>query len=245
MRLGLSSAAAPDASLEELLEICVRRGLSALELRESDGHGVTGHPHGMDGAVAQERARSVGVEITGLRSSTGGDDLALARVAAAAGAPVLVAGGCCVSSRTDRGVGLSSVGAGIAVTIEGDPSPDDMELAGSCGCQVAWDVEVASGNVGAAAEPILATLGSRLRHVRILGGGPEVAMHEGQGVGELMGRLALAGYTGSLILAPSSTRYRVAWQNWLGRRGGWGCGSKQEDPSLVNLNAAALAGGGR
>ena len=245
MRLGLSSAAAPDASLDELLEICVRRGLSALELREGDGHGVTGDPYGIGGAEAQERARASDVEITGLRSTIAGDDLGLARVAAAAGAPVLVAGGCCVSSRTDRAVGLSSVGAGIAVTIQGDPAPDDMELAGSCGCQVAWDVDVASGDVGAAAERILTTLGSRLRHVRILGGGPEVTMHEGRGVGELMGRLALAGYTGSVILAPSSARYRVAWQNWLGRRGGWGCGSKEEDPSLVNLNAAALAGGGR
>ena len=40
-----------------------------------------------------------------------------------------------------------------------------------------------------------------------------------------------------LILAPSSTRYRVAWETWLGRRGGWGCGSSGER-SLTALQRA-------
>ena len=40
MRLALSSAAAPDAMLEELLEAATRRGLEAVELREGDAHGV-------------------------------------------------------------------------------------------------------------------------------------------------------------------------------------------------------------
>ena len=42
----------------------------------------------------------------------------------------------------------------------------------------------------------------------------------------MMRELALAGYGGSLALAPSDQRYRVVWNAWLGRRGGWGCGSK-------------------
>ena len=111
MRLGLSSAAAPEASLDELLAACLRRGLVALELREEDGHGVSGAPDGIAGAEAQRRARTSGVEITGFRSRTGGEDLALARVAAGAGAPVLVAGSCCLPSRVERGAGLASVGA--------------------------------------------------------------------------------------------------------------------------------------
>ena len=244
MRLGLSSAAAPDATLDELIAICGRRGLAALELRESDGHGVSGAPGGVGGAEAQERARAAGVEITGFRSSTGGEDLALARMAAAAGAPVLVDGGCCVSSRVDRAGGLSSVGADIAVVLGGDVSNETLERAIGCGCQLAWNVDVSAGDAGATAVRFLDRLGECLRHVRILGGGPEAAMQEGKGVGELMARLALAGYTGTIILSPSSTMYRVAWRNWLGRRGGWGCGSKQEDPSLVRLDGVAFAAGG-
>lgn len=244
MRLGLSSAAAPDAAFDELLAICARRGLAAVELREEDGHGVTGIPYGISGAAAQERAQAAGVEITGFRSRTGGEDLALARVAAAAGAPVLV-DGCCASSRADRAAGLASVGAEIAVTLHGDASADALDQVLSCECQVAWEAKVAPGDLGTTAARLLDHLGHRLRHVRIIGGGPEVAMNEGKGIGELMGRLALAGYTGSIILAPNSTRYRVAWQNWLGRRGGWGCGSREEDRSLVDLGATTLTGGAR
>jgi hypothetical protein len=242
MRLGLSSAAAPEASLDELLVACRRRGLGALELREEDGHGVSGAPGGIGGAEAQSRARAAGVEITGFRSRTGGEDLALARVAAGAGAPILVAGSCCLPSRAERGAGLVSVGAEIAVTVHGDAAEEELERALACECPLAWDVEVAGGNVGATAARLLSRLGDRLRHVRIIGGGPEAAMQEGKGVGELMGRLALSGYNGSVILAPSSSRFRVAWQAWMGRRGGWGCGSKEEDPSLVNLNAAVTGG---
>lgn len=242
MRLGLSSAAAPEASLDELFAACRRRGLVALELREEDGHGVSGAPDGIGGAEAQRRARAAGMEITGFRSRTGGEDLALARVAAGADAPVLVAGNCRLPSRAERGAGLASVGAEIAVTVQGDVPDEELERALACECPLAWDVDVAGGNVGATAARLLSRVGDRLRHVRIIGGGPEAAMQEGKGVGELMGRLALAGYDGSVILAPSSSRFRVVWQHWLGRRGGWGCGSKEEDPSLVNLDVALTGG---
>jgi hypothetical protein len=60
---------------------------------------------------------------------------------------------------------------------------------------------------------------------------------EGQGIGALMARLTLAGYQGTLALAPSTSRYLYAWGAWLGRgTGGWGCGSKTADDSLVRLN---------
>jgi hypothetical protein len=244
MRLGLSSAAAPDATIDELLAACVRRGLAALELRQQDAHGVTGAPDGIGGAEAQERARAAGIEITGFRSETGGEDLSLARVAAAAGAPVLV-GGCCVRARAHRAAGLRAVGVEVAVALEGDVPLDALERAAACGAQVAWDANVVTGGLGGTAARLLDRLGGRLRHIRILGGGPEAAMQEGRGVGELMGRLALAGYTGTVILSPSSTRYRVAWQTWVGRRAGWGCGSKEEDPSLVRLCGVPLTGAGR
>jgi hypothetical protein len=91
---------------------------------------------------------------------------------------------------------------------------------------------------------LLDLFGRRLSHIRLLGGGPEAALHEGGGIGEVMGRLALSGYAGTMVLAPSSDRYRVAWQTWLGRRGGWGCGSRVSHPSLVQLSSTGAMGGG-
>jgi hypothetical protein len=245
MQLGLSSTAAPDASLDELIAICVRRGFAALELEEHDAHGVSGAPDGIGGEDVQKRAHAAGIAITGFRSATAGEDLALARLALSTGAPVLVDGGCCISSRGGRAAGLSAVGVDVVVTLPGVVPPDVLERAATCDCNLAWDVDPTVGDVGAIGSRLLAQLGNRLRHIRILGGGPENVAHEGRGLGELMGLLAIAGYTGTVILAPSSTRYRMAWQSWLGRRGGSGCGSKQEDPSLVHLASVLSAGGVR
>lgn len=49
MRLGLCSAVAPGAGLEELLMAVRRRGLSGLELRAGDAHGVA--PEDLAGAA--------------------------------------------------------------------------------------------------------------------------------------------------------------------------------------------------
>jgi hypothetical protein len=157
MRLGLSSAAAPDAGLDELLAACTLRGLSTLELRAGDAHGI---------AVAGDWSAAVS-----------------AGLAAAAEARVTIAG-------------YRTIAAEVA-----------------------------------------------LRYIRFIGGGPEAALQEGRGIGTLMGRLALAGYNGAVILAPSATRYRVAWESWLGRRGGWGCGSKSAAAELVHLPVRTATGG--
>jgi len=244
MKLGLSSAAAPDAGLDELLAICARRGLAVLDLRVGDAHGVEGPMYGLGGAAAAERARAAGVRVSAFRSSGEGQDLRAAPVAAAAGAPVLVGGGPSLTARVRRGHTVTARDARAVVVLDGEASTVDLELVLATDLELAWDVDVAAGSVGGAAERILGAAGGRLRHIRILGGGPEAAMQEGHGVGELMSRLALAGYDGTVILAPSSSRYRVAWQHWLGRRGGWGCGSKSADPSLVSLEGPLLGVGG-
>jgi hypothetical protein len=71
-------------------------------------------------------------------------------------------------------------------------------------------------------------------------------MQDGRGVGGMMRRLALAGYEGTLVLAPSTTRFRVAWQQWLGRRGGGsGCRSRNGDLPLARLTADKIGSGGR
>jgi hypothetical protein len=66
------------------------------------------------------------------------------------------------------------------------------------------------------------------------------------GVGAMMRRLAVEGYAGTLVLAPSTARFRVAWRKWLGRRGGWGCGSSTgEDLPMVHLAGSTSEGANR
>jgi sugar phosphate isomerase/epimerase len=246
MRLGLSSAAAPDADLSELLLACARRGLAALELRDGDAHGVTGEPDGLDGAQARRMAREAGVELVGFRSGGTVSDERLGTLAAEADTPVLVDGADDVAPRIRRATSLRTAGARVCVVVAGDTPADVIEDMVAAGFPVAWDADAVAGGLGAAGQRILQAAGDALRHIRLIGGGPEVAMHEGRGVGALMGRLALAGYAGSLVLAPGSSRYRVAWERWLGRRGGWGCGSKTADPTLVSFDTPApTPGGGR
>lgn len=242
MRLGLSSAAAPDASLDELLVACRRRGLDVLELGEGDRHGIRGGPDGIGGAEARQMAADAGVALVGFRSSGVGDDLRVARLAAAAEAPVLVGGDGPVAARVERALDLAASGADAAIVVTGEAVFEDLGPVTAAGLDVAWDAAPEGGGLGAVAEWLLAAAGDRLRHIRVLGSGPEAVMQEGRGVGELMARLALGRYRGCVVLAPSSPRYRVAWQHWLGRRGGWGCGSRTADPSLVRLGPALPAG---
>lgn len=245
MRLGLSSAAAPDAGLAELLEALVRRGLAALELREGDGHGVTPDDAAVRARRAAARAAATGVAITGYYTTRVGHDLALARLAYALGAPVIVDGPFDAATRIDRARQMAAVGVDVAVLVRGESAVHDAARAASAGLVLAWEVDLRSGSPGGIGESLLRRFPGRLRHIRLLGGGPETATQEGKGIGELMGRLALAGYEGVLVLAPSTTRYRVAWRNWLGRRGGWGCGSRTAEPSPLQLGAAGIERGER
>lgn len=243
MRLGLCSSAAPDATLAHLFEACRRRGLTALELTDSDGHGLIPGTEAIVGAVAVGRGVAGDVEITGYRSTADGHDLWLARLSEALGAPILLDARSVVHARLSRAHGIMEVGGRVAVAIRGDGYLADAFEAAKAGIDVAWDVRPSLEHVGDRLAALLDVVGPRLRHVRILGGGPETASQEGHGIGAAMGRLALASYAGTIILAPSSGRYRVAWQSWLGRRGGWGCGSKASDAALVQLSSPALRDG--
>jgi hypothetical protein len=233
MRLALSSAAAPDAGLSELLEACTRRGLGALELRAGDAHGIApGDPFGAVDAAG--RASAAGVLISGFRASSGDDLLHLARLAEALGAPLLLEGGS-VAERAVRAQRLADSGTEVVLVVGGPDAVHQASLVADMGLAFAWDAAPGQRPVGEDAQRLLDERGGKLTHITLLGGGPEAALHEGRGVGELMGRLALAGFTGTLTLAPASRKYHVAWETWLGRRGGWGCGSRQQDGSLVNL----------
>jgi hypothetical protein len=239
MRLGLSSAAAPGATLDELLGACGRLGLSALELTAGHAHGIDPGDDGPEradrAAGARDRAAAVGVAIAAFRldgSPAGG----LTDFALALGASILVpyASAPALAVRVPDGVEVMAVLPGdsdpLASLDRLDAGHFDAPL-----LPVAWDADPASGFVTTAAAALLDRAGPRLRHIGLLGGGPEVGAQEGRGVGALMARIALSGFTGTVALAPSSERYRVAWGAWLGRRRGWGCGSRAEDRDLVTL----------
>lgn len=256
MRLSLSSAAAPDADLDDLLEACVRRGISGLELEAGHAHGLT--------EADPEAARTArgwmsegGVEVVGFRlpAPSIGDVASLAVFARSLAAPlVLVPEGEGVEpvlQALERAGHLASARARVLVSLDGVSAETACRadlvnrVSGvSPDVGVAWEVDPESGDPARAARELVEGLGGSLRLIRLRGGGPETARQEGRGVGALMGTLALAGYDGPLVLAPTSPRYRVAWSAWLGRRGGWGCGSKTADPELVRLVTEPAAGGG-
>lgn len=253
MRLGLSSAAAPVAPLGELLDACVRRGLTALELERGHGHGVGPELSTDATADVARTVRGAGVRLAGYRltpaeetraepdprpaSATAAADgasraRAWAGFAAVLEVPLLV-------SLDPRGAGmlerLTALGTDVLAVLPADPfAVDPAVLDAARGLPLAWDADPAAG-LAAVAPRVLDRWGHRLRHIRLHGGGPEATEQEGRGVGALMARLALSGYAGTVALAPSSPRYRVIWDAWLGRRGGWGCGSRSEDRSLVSL----------
>ena len=252
MRLALSSAAAPTASLQELLDACVRRGLPALELEEGHGHGLdVGMARHEATAEARARAASQGVEIAGFRLATPlpllADVTGLAAFARALGAPLLVplaggppagAAGAAGDEWTDVPETARRLVARLAAA--GAPVRAVLPTIGATAADLptlplAWDADPSVTELSAPARVVLEDAGDRLVHIRLMGGGPEATEQEGRGVGALMARLALAGYEGTVALAPSSPRYRVIWDAWLGRRGGWGCGSHAEDRSLVSL----------
>ncbi len=94
-----------------------------------------------------------------------------------------------------------------------------------------FELNAAAMNVAEAAM----IAGAPPEHIILRGGGPEAAQYEGRGIGALMARLSLAGYAGTIALAPTSKAVLPVWNAWLNHGRGWGCGSKTSDPSLVQL----------
>lgn len=260
MRLALSSGAAPDADVDGLLEACHRRGFAGVELEAGHAHGLTGAD---PDAARRVRARlsEGGVDVVGFRTpaSLAGDVAALAAFAQAFDAPLVLMpegeGGDPALETLEHAGALASAGARALVSLEGVSAETSCvaDLLGPLATApadvgVAWEVDPERlddpSRASRVAHELVERLGRTLRLIRLRGGGPEAARQEGHGVGALMGTLALAGYVGPLVLAPTSPRYRVAWSAWLGRRGGWGCGSRTADPELVQLVTAPGSGEG-
>lgn len=236
MRLTLSSTAAPDATLSDLVDACRRKGLDGLELVQGEGHGV------MPAAAsrsAPDIAPNAGVVLTGFRLADAGELPAALDGARGAPTPLLVP----VETATEL-AGVLQVaerggGGGRLVVSSADIEVLAQAVLADQRVGVAWDFVPGAGDPDDV-ETLLDRAGRRLRHVRLFGGGPETASQGGTGVGKLMARLARAAYAGALVITPSSPRYRVAWSTWLGRRGGWGCSGKAtpSEPIVLQRTSA-------
>lgn len=252
MRLGLSSAAAPDLSLEGLLEGCLQRGLSALELQTEDAHGVGALFTPAESEWLVRRAAEAGVEVVALscRDPHAACATETLRLGARLGVPLLVpvpVEGLPAAVLTELVKGAAEAGGRLLLLHGTDPEVAarlrrvvEALPAGAVG--LAWEVDPHADDP-ARVPGVLEAAGPLLEYVRLRGGGPETAAQTGMGVGALMARLALARFAGPLVLTPTTPAYRHAWRSWLGRStAGTGCGSKQSDASLVTLPLAA--GGG-
>jgi hypothetical protein len=224
MILGLSSAAVTGASIGELADICAARGLGAIELRLQDLDAVDAIAWSVD-AVAT---------IAGCYSEASAGAAELVEISRRLGAPIIVADDCSIEIRIRRARAIDGAGGRSLVLTRG-PAAAWYPAVSSAGIDYAWEVDAAAHDIVADTDALLRTPQHALRYIRIIGGGPEAVMHEGRGIGPLMSRLALAGFDGAVILTPSSPRYRLAWAAWLGRRGGWGCGSKAAASALTAL----------
>lgn len=246
MKLTLSTEAAPDLALSDLLAACARRGLAALELVEGHAHGVsTESPPEVlaqvRGEVASEGGRIAAYRVDTLERATSPAAAALAK---GLGTSIVAPAG---DDAADDDIFLraaelyAEAGATLLIAHGARPARVErlrqiIEAAPEGVLGLAWDVDPEDDALATSIAAVLRAAGPHLKHVRLRGGGPEAAGQEGRGIGPLMARLTLAGYDGTLALAPSTPRYRYAWGAWLGRHGGWGCGSKSADASLVTLD---------
>jgi hypothetical protein len=244
MILTLSSAAAPALDLVGLVDACARRGLAGVELVAGGEHGV--RPGLADAKLEQIRrvAEGAGVRIVGYRAASAEEARSpeAARLSAILEAPVVAPRGA-LSHATLRDLAerYAAAGGTLCLAHSTDPQEADslctaVEAAGARVLGLCWEVRPTGDHLTAAGS-VLDVAGPRLRSIRLYGGGPEAVSQTGQGIGALMGRLTLAAYRGPVVLTPSTSRYHHAWQNWIGRRGGWGCGSKTADATLVHINA--------
>ena len=230
MRLGLSSDAARDAPAADLLAICRRRGLSALEITAGAGANVV-----EASALTAQHADTGSVALVGLLIAEPGDANGIAALTRRVGAPAIVASDAALAQRIRMTNDILDADGEARVLVRGNAA-DWIDIVVASGLPFSWQIDDTWTDPPADAAFILQRV-ARIEYVRLVGGGPETALQEGRGVGAVMRTLALSGYSGPLILTPSSQRFRVAWSAWLGRRGGWGCGSAAQRTAALSIES--------
>lgn len=241
MKLGVSSAAAPHADLDTLVDACVYRGLAVLELRVGDGHGLGAERAPTDLAAAPSHVSAAGIAIAGVRVGNHNELVQAAALARVLDASVILAGDTPVAARIDHVRELAGGDVRIMVEVSG-PSAGWLATIAEAGVEFAWTIDSRTTDPAADMEAMLAA-GMLPAYVRMAGGvGAESTMGEGRGLGPVMACLTLARYAGPLILAPGPVPYRIAWEQWLGSRSGWGCGTAAEKRDRVQLTSGVRGG---
>lgn len=244
MRLSLSSEAARGATPRELLAACARRGLAALELHLPDLLLDGGAQAVADATAVGRTARDQGIDICGIYRPrlTEEEIAASATTAAAVGAPIVVPIWGFDRTLLPRATEVfAAKGARLLLAHGTDARVVEairwLVEPVAQGDTVGFAWEIHPGSDDAARVPdVIEAAGDSLQYVRLHGGGPEAHSQSGMGIGALMARLTLTRYAGPIVLTPSDPRFHYAWSAWLGRAGGWGCGSKQSDSATVVLD---------
>lgn len=220
--LALSSEAAPGLSLAALDAACRARGLDGEELVVMPGD----DPAQLVDRIRAAHARVVAIRVTSLEEAT-----ALAEVSHTLAAPVSIATRLLDPTLLDRVVArYERAGARLLI---GHGSDLDGALAAiatvrardNAALGLVWEIEPATLRLDVATAVLFATR-DLLGAVRLHGGGPEQRHQDGRGIGPLLGDLALSGYTGPVVLCPSSRdpTTLAAWARWIDTAAGCGCG---------------------
>ncbi|HSJ05946.1 MAG TPA: hypothetical protein VK936_04540 [Longimicrobiales bacterium] len=248
MRLGLSTEAAPDVSLDELAAACVRRGIAAVEVVEGHGHGLS--VRSTDAAI-DAAARTLSE--AGLAERVFRPALVavpewepVAALSARLGARVLIPlAWAAVSGRMDAAAAaFDRAGGRLLIAHPSDPAHATAArlLVERCAPDLAalsWDADPDGAPLTLLTAPVLEAAGPQLSSIRLRGSGPEAAANEGKGIGALIASLTLRAWDGVLLLAPTDPARVPVWRIWLGRGTGWGCGSRTGNEDLVRLGTSA------
>lgn len=218
MKLILSTDALPEQPVERILYACRRRGIEGLEVVVGEGQA-----HGLDAArnvrTFQDELRCPEISVEWLYARGEGENA-----------------GDWTGRAGDLGAGLvvsrdwtpsGEISAARVHTSEPESVAGVVAWADDHDGRTAWEVDVHRVSPETIAR-VLERSGRRLRHIRLIGGGPEVDASDGEGTGELFRRLALSGYQGTVALVPSSVDRRDNWREWLLERRDWGCNTAAE-----------------
>jgi sugar phosphate isomerase/epimerase len=230
MRTALSSAAAPRATLDDLLAALTRHGLASVELRMGDGHAldVTSSPDALNAAA--DALRAAQVRVAALLDDHGVPTEFAMRAVRALDTQLVIGTAASLYERLQRADAARAAKVPVAVLVGGRQADADARVVRAAGHRVVWEAHPDDAPLAEVCDRVIAASADALVGVRVCGGGPEGSLHEGRGIGALMARLAVAGFDGALILAPSDRKYHLLWESWLHRHGGWGCGSRAADP---------------
>lgn len=205
--------------LLELEALVRRRGLDGIELLAED---ISNARHAA--GIYVESASLIGSET-------------MAQASATLGAPVIAGRSAfpvCAISELDEL--YASVGGQLCLT-HGTDAEEAAELTaaiasrGASHVMTAWEIRPLAEDLDDAATVLLAA-SETLAYIRLRGGGPELSAHDGAGLGELLGKVALSHYSGTISLSPSSDDRVASWERWLTRTGKTGCGSAQGEADM-------------